>query len=439
MSRRTPGILLVAAAAGPARDGCNDALARQKTEAEGSAKARGALGYPAHATRLLPPRSRHYATAGCILACLLGAAAVLAADPAAYVAKLDEFPPADAGVDLAGELVTVDYVNRRGGLRLDGDFDDERYRVGPTFSFILMPYGMVSYHGAAADLQDVPLGTRLVGRFVLPPEGDKAIPPPPPQQKKHVPDHNRAIRLEDDFSHAVRTGRGWKLQAFDREKKQLTLVAVTAAGEPVADAKPVTHSVDASTRIWRGDGFGTLDDLAAAAAAGEVVQVNLTWAPGWSNHEFHASDVWLDEASRKAATARQREIHLRRMLHFHVPARIDRVDHQGGSKGMLTVTILGGFDPAIYDKFIEKWGVSVSAAEPTLRTWWMNHDMMGGQVVKKRTIENPPPGSSGIELDIQTTLLEGFRPGHFVRIGSHGWPRIQPPPEWRMKSWDDRQ
>ena len=367
------------------------------------------------------------------------AAAVPAADPAAYVAKLDDFPPADAGVDLAGELVTVDYVNRRGGLRLDGDFDGERYRVGPTFSFILMPYGMVSYHGAAADLQDVPLGTRLVGRFVLPPEGDKAIPPPPPQQKKYVPDHNRAIRLEDDFSHAVRIGRAWKLQAFDLEKKQLTLVAVTAAGEPVADAKPVTHSVDASTRIWRGDGFGTLDDLAAAAAAGEGVQVHLTWAPGWENHEFHASDVWLDEASRKAAAARQREIHLRRMLHLHVPARIDRVDHQGGSKGMLTVTLLGGFDPAIYDKFIENWGVSVSAAEPTLRTWWMNHDMMGGPVVKKRTIENPPPGSSGIELDIQTTLLEGFRPGHFVRIGAHGWPRIQPPPEWRMKSMDDRE
>ena len=377
---------------------------------------------------------------GAAAACVFpAAAAVRAADPAAYVAKLDEFPPADAGVDLAGELVTVDYVNRRGGLRLDGDFDDERYRIGPTFAFILMPYGMVSYHGAAADLQDVPLGTRLVGRFVLPPEGDKAIPPPPPQQKKHVPDHNRAIRLEDDFSHAVRTGRGWKLQAFDLEKKQLTLVAVTAAGEPVADAKPVTHSVDASTRIWRGDGFGTLDDLAAAAAAGEVVQVNLTWAPGWGNREFHASDVWLDEASRKAAAARQREIHLRRMLHLHVPARIDRVDHQGGSKGMLTVTLLGGFDPAIYDKFIENWGVSVSAAEPTLRTWWMNHDMMGGPVVKKRTIENPPPGSSGIELDIQTTLLEGFRPGHFVRIGAHGWPRIQPPPEWRMKSMDDRE
>jgi hypothetical protein len=55
--------------------------------------------------------------------------------------------------------------------------------------------------------------------------------------------------------------------------------------------------------------------------------------------------------------------------------------------------------------------------------------------------EYPPPGSSGIELDILTWLLEGFRPGHFVRIGSYtgGWPRIQPPPEWRMKSMDDRE
>ena len=39
----------------PTRDIWNRALANQETEAKGSAKARGALGYPAHATRLLPP------------------------------------------------------------------------------------------------------------------------------------------------------------------------------------------------------------------------------------------------------------------------------------------------------------------------------------------------------------------------------------------------
>jgi hypothetical protein len=388
-----------------------------------------------------------------VVLCLLatGVAGLAAdADPAAYVAKLEEFPPAEAGVDLAGELVTVDHVNRRGGLRLDGDFDEGRYHSAPTFFFILMPYGEVFFHGAPADLHDIPLGTRLRGRFVLPPEGDTAIAPPPPHHKKYVPVHNRAIRLEDDFSHALRTGRAWKLQGFDREKGALTVVTVTAAGEPVADAKPVVYSVDGSTRIWKQSGFGTLDDLTTAVAAGTTVQVNLTWHPGWANRNFHASDIWLDEASRSAATAWQREIHLRRMKHYWLPARIDRVDHKGGGNGVLTVTLLGGFDSSLYEAFFDNGGVpgkmstgvNVASAEPTLRTWWQDHDLAVGQVVKRRTIENPPLGSSGIELDISTpVLLEGFRPGRFVRIGSQtgGWPRSKPPPEWRIRSIEERE
>ena len=388
--------------------------------------------------------------AASLLVGFVTATVVRAADPAAYVATLEEFPPADAGVDLSGELVTVDHVNRRGGLRLDGDFSEDRYHSAPTFSFILMPYGTVSYHGAPADLHDVPLGTRLVGRFVLPPAGDTAIAPVPPQHTKYVPEHNRAIRLEDDFSHDVRTGRAWKLQGLDREKGQLTLVAVTAAGEPVPDTKPVTHSVDDSTRIWNGNGFGTLDDLAAAANANAVVQANLTWAPGWENRQFHTSDIWLDDASRQAATARQRQIHIRRMKLYWLPARIDKVDHKGGGAGVLTITLLGGFDPALYEAFFDNGGVAgrmstgvhLAAAEPTLRTWWQNHDKAWGSVVKRRTVENPPLGSSGIELDITTPLLlEGFRPGRFVRVGSASgaWPNAKPPTEWRIKSIEERE
>jgi hypothetical protein len=64
-------------------------------------------------------------------------------------------------------------------------------------------------------------------------------------------------------------------------------------------------------------------------------------------------------------------------------------------------------------------GVHLAAAEPTLRTWWQNHDKSWGSVVKRRTVETPPLGSSGIELDITTlVLLEGFRPERFVRIAS---------------------
>jgi hypothetical protein len=259
--------------------------------------------------------------------------------------------------------------------------------------------------------------------------------------EQFVPAQNRAVRLEDDFSHAVRTGRAWKLQGLDREKGLLTVVAVAAAGEPVSDVKPVVRKVDASTRIWKANGFGTLDDLAAAATAGAVVQANLTWAPGWVNKEFHASDIWLDEASRKGATARQREIHRRRTLHYGLPARIERVEHTGGGNGVVTVTLLAGYDPEIYEEFFDNGGlpgrmatgVGLQPVEPSLRIWetggW-------GSVAKRRTVENPLPGSSGIELDISTNLLlEGYRPGRYVRLSSRTgtWPKSKLPPEVRIK------
>ena len=38
----------------------------------------------------------------------------------------------------------VDAVNRRGVLRLDGD--------GPLHYFAMLPYGMIGYHGAPAEL-----------------------------------------------------------------------------------------------------------------------------------------------------------------------------------------------------------------------------------------------------------------------------------------------
>ena len=201
--------------------------------------------------------------------CLLTTSVARAADPAAYVATLEEFPPANAGVDLAGELVTVDHVNRRGGLRLDGDFSEDRYHSAPTFSFLLMPYGTVSYHGAPADLHDVPLGTRLVGRFVLPPAGDTAIAPVPPQHKNYVPEHNRAIRLEDDFSHDVRTGRAWKLQAFDRDKDGVLKPEELDLAQAAFRAyDPAPRADEAAAAAAASGGGGASASAAAGAGAG---------------------------------------------------------------------------------------------------------------------------------------------------------------------------
>ena len=66
-----------------------------------------------------------------------------------------------------GELVFVDHVNRRGSLRLhvDGHFHE-----GRLHHFAMLPYGMIRYRGAPAELRDIPIGTVLYGRFYLPPD-----------------------------------------------------------------------------------------------------------------------------------------------------------------------------------------------------------------------------------------------------------------------------
>src|SRR5437868_4367453 len=96
-----------------------------------------------------------------------------------YVPVPGQFPPPDAGVALSGELIAVDHVNRRGALRLVGDGDDGRYHSAPSHRFAMLPYGMLRYHGAPAELKDIPLGTLLHGTFLLPPKDDKSVPTPP--------------------------------------------------------------------------------------------------------------------------------------------------------------------------------------------------------------------------------------------------------------------
>ncbi len=70
------------------------------------------------------------------------------ADQADYVPQRIEYPPHNSGVYLAGELVVVDPINRRGGIRLNGDGNHQRYLNGPLHYFAMLPCGEVWYNGA---------------------------------------------------------------------------------------------------------------------------------------------------------------------------------------------------------------------------------------------------------------------------------------------------
>ena len=88
----------------------------------------------------------------------------------------------------------------------------------PRHYFAMLPYGMVRYHGAPADVRDIPPGTHMHGRFLLPMKGEEEAIPLSGKQLKRHPEarHNHVILLEDDVSFYSRQGRSWKVLGFEQ-------------------------------------------------------------------------------------------------------------------------------------------------------------------------------------------------------------------------------
>ena len=363
---------------------------------------------------------------------------VVSQDKPVPVLQPGQFPAAGTGTYLAGELVIVDPVNRRGGLRLDGNAPGDRYHAGPLHYFAMLPYGMIWYNGAPAELRDIPLGTHVHGYFHLPPAGEEAtVPPLPKDQEKHQLKHNHALSLEDDFSFYQRRGQAWKVVSIDPAKGKIN---VAPTGDMAKDGinTPYTFDIDDITRVWKQRQLRDLTDI----AAGQVVQLNLAWSPGWRDKEFTVGDIWLDDDSRKFASELQRKRHVRYQKQRWLPGWIDHVEHNDFGGGVVTLTLFGGMDPSLYAelKATQEKGFGVAAAEKTLRTWFHRGDKKIGQVIEWKEAANPPPGSSGIQVRLKfTELLDGYRPGRCVRVKCHDWIFATMPPEERVKSLDDQQ
>ena len=370
--------------------------------------------------------------------CWLLAQAAIAQEAVDYVPKPGQFPPAGTGTYLAGELVIVDPVNRRGGLRLDGNEPHDRYHSGPLHYFALLPYGMNSYNGAPAELRDIPLGTHLHGYFYVPPVGEEAtIPPLPKDMQRYQIKQNHAVSLEDDFSFYQRRGQSWKVVSIDSNKGKINVAPV---GPMAKDgiSTPYTFDIDDITKIWKGR---TLVDLAEIIPE-QVVQFNLGWSPGWRDKEFSVGEIWLDEESRKFASDLQRRRHVKYQKQRWLPGWIDTVEDNDFGGGVVTLTLFGGLDPSLYAelKATQEKGFGVAVAEKSLRTWFHRSDKKIGQVIEWKETPDPPPGSSGIQVGMKfTELLDGYRPGRIVRVKCHDWLFVTMPSEERVKSVEEQQ
>jgi hypothetical protein len=323
-----------------------------------------------------------------------------------------EFPPENSSHHVGGELISVDHINRTGEIRLDRDDTQRRGEWDRSLWFSMLPFGSIAYHGAPAELRDIPIGTHLHGQFYI---EERA-------RKNGKGNFDRVIRLEDDFSFCQRTKRTWRIDAVDLSKQILTCTGTEADGK--ADAKPTAFQIAPSTRVWKGHGIGDLKDL----AAGQSVLLNLTVCtlkgPG------RITDVWVDPESRDVAAAHQVEVHRQFEREHGLPAMVESVDN---AAGVVTVILFDNVDRKLFEPFKVGTRVSAAVAEENLRTYDQINDSQGGAATEVKTVKPLGPGDSGLRVSFKPgILIEGFRPKKIVRVFWGGWKVDDLPREERL-------
>ncbi len=390
----------------------------------------------------------------CLIASLIATSTTLAADEP-FRPEAGKFPPLEMAHSYRGELVFVDHANRRGSIRVQGSGMFFRNDPHP---FALLPYGMVRYHGAPADLRDIPLGTVMHVRAYLPPDPKiSAVPVLPVDSKKRDANHNRGagvapaenhvLLLEDEPSQCLREGLVWKLTELELQNNAGMIVAKRepkAGGDGKASDEKLTF--DAATRIWRGREQLAIEELIAEGVwpasgkkslDGQAVLLGITWKPTPDGifTRFHISDIWLDDVAIQRAARHQTETHKAFIRSRWMPAWVDAVEYGKFGRAKVTATLFGGMAPSLYADFKKDASAIMNSVENTLKhthgAYGPAHMASRGNILEVIKSEGDAPlGSSGIQIRFETDLIiEGLRPGRVVRVRPGSWPQVQVPRE----------
>ncbi len=370
-----------------------------------------------------------------------------------------QFPSLEKSHSYRGELVFVDHANRRGSLRVAGT--GKFYRNDPQ-PFAMLPYGVIRYRGAPADLRDIPLGTVMHVRAFLPPDPKlSAVPVLPVDNKAKdaghyrgtgtAPAENHVLLLEDEPSHCLHAGKVWKLKEVELKNNAGKIIASRESkdgGDGNVTEEGLTF--DAATRLWRGRERIRVADLIAEEVwpasgkkqlDGQVVLLGITWKPAAGDGlsgaftQFHISDIWLDDEAIQQAAHFQTETHKSFIRSRWMPARIDAVEYGKFGRATVTATLFGGMDSSLYNDFREGVGAQMNGAENTLKHaaghYGPSHMASTGKILDvTQATGDIPLGSSGIRIQFETDLIiEGIRPGRVVRVRPESWPKMQIPRE----------
>ena len=365
-----------------------------------------------------------------------------------------KFPPLEKAHAYRGELVYVDHVNRRGSLRIQSA---GIFRFTAPSPFAMLPYGIVRYHGAPADLCDIPLGTMLHVRAFLPPDPKTSSVPVLPINNRTKTSHgglgtapaeNHVLLLEDEPSHCLREGLVWKLKELEIKNNEGT---ITATREPKQgednNGSEETLTFDAATRVWRGREYIRIEHLIAdgtwpaegkKALCGQAIMLGITWKPtlGGVFARFHISDIWLDDEAIQNAAQQQTETHKAFMRARWLPAWIDAVEYGKFGRATITATLFGGMDASLYADFKPGSTALMNGVENTLKhseggTAGPTQMAARGKLIDvNKTPGDVPLGSSGIQIHFETDLItEGMRPTRIVKIRPASWPDLHLPRE----------
>lgn len=365
-----------------------------------------------------------------------------------------KFPPLENAHVYRGELVFVDHANRRGSMRVQGAGTYFRNAPHP---FALLPYGMVRYHDAPADLRDIPLGTVLHVHAFLPPDPKTSVVPVLPVNSKNkthgysgkgiAPAENHVLLLEDEPSHCRRVGKVWKLQEVNIKGNQGMMVARREPREGRDDsAEEESLTFDAATRIWRGRERLEVQELidegiwptsGKKQLDGQAVLLGVTWKPTPSGvfTRFHISDIWLDDEAMQRAARNQTATHTAFIRSRWMPAWVNAVEYGKFGRATVTATLFGGMDESLYADFQKNVSAMMNGVESTLKHTGGNYGpahmaSRGSLLEVTKQGGETPLGSSGVQIRFETDLIvEGIRPGRVVRVCPANWPQVNLPRE----------
>jgi hypothetical protein len=376
-----------------------------------------------------------------------------------YRPESGQFPPIEKAHAYRGELVFVDHANRRGSLRIQGEGTFFRNAPHP---FALLPYGMVRYHAAPADLRDVPLGTVMHALGYLPPDPKVSAVPVLPVDNRNAtsgysgkgiaPAENHIAILEDEPSYCMRQGLVWKLKEVEVKNREGFIIAtreprrVPGGGGAESGASEEKLTFDAATRIWRGPFSHSIDELISEGSwpadgkktlAKQEVFLGICWTPTPDGifTRFHISDIWLDEASLERSAKNQTERHRTFIRKRWMPAWVDGVEYGKFGRATITATLFGGMDTELYADFQKGVSAAMNGVENNLKHtgggYGPAHMASKGSIIEVEKLTGEIPLlSSGVRIRFETDLvIEGIREGRVVRIRPGGWPSVNIPRE----------